>query len=323
MPRFGSSDVYMINDFSVKSKIIDYLFNSLDLSKYRYNMLDNVDKLSYLKNNNHYVSPNFKGFNYFIIFMMIDGMSYCCAIDKKKLSYHKNKVDKKRTNIFKIKMSTSSSIFKGTILDCKLMNNQKNYYMLIKDAYYIMGNNALTMEMKDKMKYLNSIIDNQFSNNYCKNFTFKINKLYEYSELKKLIENDIPKCKLQTQGIIFYPQYSGVTVIFSEGKKQEKVSFGTSENVQNNTYDVIKDLKEMLLNRTYSYESQGKKQTLTVCKTEITDVYNVYNGSEKVGIAHIPNMKISLYCQEHIKDKQDCVCIFNNKFKKWIPLSVV
>lgn len=327
MPKFGSSDVYIINDISIKDKVINYLYNSLDLSKYRYKMLNDVEQLSYLKNNQHYVSPNFKGYNYFVIFMMIDGMSYCCAIDKKKLSYHRNKLDKKKLIVFKLKMSSTPSVYKGTIFDCKLINHNNSHLMLIKDAYIIMGNKSLTMEMKDKIKYISSILDKQFSSNYCPNFKFKINKLYDYEDLKQLIDTDIPKCKLATQGIIFYPQYSGITIIFSENTKQETKYNNTTTTFNNsnveNTYMMVEQIRDLLLNRKYSYESEGKKKTLTIEKTEITDVYNVYDGKEKIGIAHIPNMKISLYCQEHIIDRHECVCIYNNKFKKWIPLSVV
>ena len=47
--NFGNSKGLIINDYNVKNKIFDYLFNSLNLSKYRYVMLNNVQRLSFLK----------------------------------------------------------------------------------------------------------------------------------------------------------------------------------------------------------------------------------------------------------------------------------
>ena len=91
--RFGTSDAIIINDLGLKNKIIDFLFSSIDLSNYRYNMLSNVQRFQFLKDNEHYVTPNFMGYNYLLLFLTIDGNKYSVAVDKKRLSYHKNQVN--------------------------------------------------------------------------------------------------------------------------------------------------------------------------------------------------------------------------------------
>lgn len=136
MYKLGNSDAIVINDLDIKNKIIDYIFNSIDLSKFRYNMLDNIQKLNYLKNNPHYVSPNYKGYNYFVLFIKINGSNYCCVIDKKKLSYHRDKINIKSISIFRVKVSTSNSIFRGTLFDTKLIRKNGVSFMLIKGLYY-------------------------------------------------------------------------------------------------------------------------------------------------------------------------------------------
>lgn len=289
-------------------------------------MLENLNQLNFLKNNDHYVSPNFKGYNYFLIFTKINNASYCVAIDKKKLSYHKDKLNIKTIIMYKLKVMTSSSIFRGSIFDCKLLKNKEHkYFMLIKDSYKIMGNNIHDMEMNDKMLYLNGIIDNQFGNNCCSNFNFKINKLYKYDKLENLIKNIIPSCSLEIHGLIFYPKYSGVSIIYID-KKKEKVQIESSNNsISSDAYNIIKELDNFLKARTYSYEKEGKRKNLLIEKTNISDVYNVYEtDNTKVGIAHIPSLKISSYCHENIKDNKAVKfnCIYNNEFKKWIPLKL-
>lgn len=325
--RIGNNDATIINDLDVKTKIIDYLFNSLDLSKFRYNMLDSMDRLNNLKKDYHYVSPNFKGYNYFVIFKTINRANYCVVIDKKKMSYHRNKVNVYKTVIYKIKISTSESIYQGTIMDCKMIRKQSKYFMLIKDCYIMMGNNILNMEMKSKMKYIDGIVTNQFPKNYCKNFIFKINKLYDYDDLKYLVNEIIPKCDIEILGLIFYPKYSGVTVIHIE-KPVDKVEIdNTVTKVDNESYHLIKNIVEFLSKRNYSYE-KGKREKLFISRTNITDVYNLYkdvSGTQtRIGIAHVPNMKISLYLQENINDeKKEIYCVFNKKFNKYIPLKLV
>ena len=156
--RFGNSTGIIINDLTKKNKIIHFLFNNLNLSKYRYNILNNIQRLNFLKQNEHYVSPNYKGYNYYLLFLNLDKSNYCVAIDKRKLSYHKNQINIKNTLIIKVKVLASDSIFRGTIFDCKLIKKDYKYLMLIKDCYLLMGNKILDMELKNKMIHLNSII---------------------------------------------------------------------------------------------------------------------------------------------------------------------
>lgn len=314
MVRFGDSDAFIINDLDLKTKIIDYLFNISNLSKYRYNMLDNIQQLNFLKSNEHYVSPNFKGFNYFLLFYKFNNSPYCVAIDKKNLSYHRNTIDLKKVTIFRIKVMTSPSIFRGSLFDAKLIKN----IMLIKDCYYMMGNDITNMDMVEKMIYLDSIIANQFHKDYCINFKLKINKLYNYNMLDEIVNNIIPKCELEITGLVFYPKLSGISYIYND-KQPEK----TKQNiVSNDSYNMIFQITDFLKSRVYSYETNGKKKLLIIEPTNISDVYNVYDNNEKLGIAHIPNYKISTYCYENIKEKTKCMCVFNKQFNKWIPLNI-
>ena len=326
--RFAGSDGYIINDIETKNKIIDYLFDSLDLSKFRYIMLDNLQKLKFLKENPHHVTPNFKGSTYFLIFTKINKVNHCIAIDRKKLSYHKDKVNVKNIFMVKVKATVSESIFRGSIFDCKLIftkNDNKFYnYMLIKDCMKLMGNNLLDMEMKNKMIHLNSIINNQFGKNPCPNFIFKVNKLYNYNELEDLINNVIPSCSIPVQGIVFYPKFSGVTMVYIK-KEQDKVEIKNNKSVENESYHMIYNLPKFLKTRLYSYENCGKKKRLWLKKTNISDVYDVLENkdSNRLGIAHIPNLKISHLCKENINDEPvKFLCTYNKKFKKWIPIEL-
>ena len=320
MVKFGENDAIIINDLDFKNKIIDYLFNTIDISKYRYNLLESTQQLNFLKLNEHYVSPNFKGYNYLLIFYRYNNQPYCAAVDRKNLSYHRDKVDIKRVPIFKIKVMTSQSIFRGTIMDCKLIKNN----MIIKDCFQVMGEMVIEMDMLEKMTYLDNIV-NQFQKDYCSNFKLKINKLYRYTMLDEVIHNIIPACSLEIQGLIFFPKQSGISIIFVE-KTTHKVEITNNKVDLNSSYHMIHDLKNFLLSREYSYETDGKKKTLLVKKTIISDVYELYDKcstDEKIGIAHIPNNKISKYCYENIKDESMCQCIFSKDFNKWIPLKII
>ena len=145
--------------------------------------------------------------------------------------------------------------------------------------------------------------------------------------LNEIIKNIIPNSKLLIQGLVFYPKKSGISIVFLDKKAItdiNKVSITDSGlSIKNESYHMIHDLKNFLVSRNYSYESEGKKQHLIVERTIISDVYNVYDDEDKIGIAHIPNIKTSLYCYENIKTKHLCQCILNKQFNKWMPLKVI
>ena len=188
-----------------------------------------------------------------------------------------------------------------------------------------MGNDLTKMELIEKMNYLNNIIPNTLENN--KYFKIKINKLFEYKDLDKLINKIIPKSKFVNQGLIFFPKYSGITIIYSSNKKSKnKINIQSNENISITSYKLITDIDKILKNRVYSYETEGKRDKLLLEKTNISDVYQIYDkNNERLGIAHIPNLKISLYCKKIFeeKNKEYFNCVYNNNFKKWIPLNII
>ena len=61
---FGSGEGFLIYDVNTKQKILDYLYSNLNLSKHRFIMLNNVNKLEQLRDDQHFIAPSFKGFNY-------------------------------------------------------------------------------------------------------------------------------------------------------------------------------------------------------------------------------------------------------------------
>jgi hypothetical protein len=319
----------IILDNNIKYKIIDYLYEKIDLQNYRYIILNKIETLKFLQDNEHYISPNYKGYNYLLIMLTINNIQYSVAIDRRKLSYHKAQLDIKNIQIIQIQINTSESIFRGSIFDGKLIQKNNEYIFLIQDCFYMMGNKIFEMEMSQKLIHLDSILKNHFNNNYCTNFEFKLNKLYKYENLNELIYEIIPKLNIQLNGLIFYPSFSGINILHIE-KKKDKVEINSTNNtdiINNKSFNIIDNYVNYLKNRTYSYEQNGKIKTFWLIKTAIPDVYSLsdnINSNEKIGIALIPSLKISHMCEELIINKPTKFsCIFSNKFKKWIPLYMI
>jgi hypothetical protein len=319
-----------INDHKTKINIINYLYNTLNLSNYRYNILNNISKLLFLQQNEHYVSPNYKGFNYFLIFTIINNNKLCIIIDRKKLSYHKNQLDIKNLQLYNLKIECDDELYKGSILDCKLINNKSENIFIIQDYFYLAGENYLNLDLVNKLNYINNYINNVKSN-----YLIKINKLFNYKELNNLI-NNLQSLPYKNTGLVFYPKKSGITIFFIE-TKNEKININSSnELIEEKSYNIINNYVNFLKSREYSYESNGKNKNFFLSKTNIPDVYNLHeidtndkselgNSSNfKIGIACIPNLKISQMCEELINDYPvKFNCIYCNKFNKWIPLNKI
>jgi hypothetical protein len=325
--NIGNSEGILLIENDIKNKIIDYLFNIINLSKLRYGILDNIQKLKFLEENEHYITPNYIGVNYFLLFATIMNKQYAVLINRKKLSYHRTQIDIKNIFIVKIQINTNLNIFSGTLFDGKIIQKDNKYHFLIHDCFCVMGKKILDMEMEQKMLYLNDIINSNLSNNICDNFSFKLNKLYKYNDLPELIEKIIPLCCIKSNGIIFYPKYSGNSIIYID-KKQDKITIESSQNevIKSKTFDIIYNFTEFLKSRVYSYEKESKHKILLISKTYIPDVYELYYKKDepKIGIAHIPNLKISQYCANNINTPFTKVnCVYNSDFDKWIPLNIL
>ena len=125
----------------------------------------------------------------------------------------------------------------------------------------------------------------------------KLSKLYNYDELRNLIDTKMKNSIFQFNGITFLPQNNGRSYIFTEQNNNE-------EN------DICSNL---------------------LVKRLRTDVYNLYslenstsdNNIKRIGIAHIPTISCSHYCEKLFdnEDKQIIMkCYYDKNFGKWTPL---
>jgi len=327
---FGNDNAHNI-DIKTKQTVIDILYNTVDLYNYRYNLLNTINKLKYLKYNEHYVSPNFKGFNYLLMLLRINNNELCIAIDKKTLSYSKSQIDITTVIMFRIDILTNHSLYDKTIFDGKLIKNENkdslprkiSTIFLIHDCYYLMGKSLLDLDLITKLSMLNDIYENNFKN-ITLNFHIKLNRLYRYIELANLISN----MPLKSNGLIFYPKKSGITIIYIDKKIDTKVVIlnnnTKSLEIIQNPSNIIYNYTDLLKSKKYSYEDNTDMKILSLIKTHIPDVYNVFDNDNKLGIASIPSLKISHMCDELIQTEPvKFHCTYCNKFKKWIPIKIV
>ena len=197
-------------------------------------------------------------------------------------------------------MKTSNMyLYFNTVFDGKIIKNDNTF--LISDCYYLNGEDMHAVELKKKFNIINNILNDILE----LNFNIKLVTLYKYSDIPKLVFENMKKTNLKVNGLIFLPNYSGKFYIY----------------VNDTEFDNIKNNNQVQINKNLNSECD-----FFIKKTKIPDVYELYfdssYGNVKEGIAHVPNMKTSRFCKELLKH-QDMVkikCVKSIKFNKWVPL---
>jgi hypothetical protein len=177
------------NSTNVKNDIVDYLYNCVDLSKYKYNLLKTFDDLKTLKETEHHVSPNFSGKNGFIIFKKFKGRFYSILVDQKTLKYNKSSLDLKSVRFIPLNVKARVGIYDGTILDGKLIKvkNGKSVFM-ITDVFYLEGKDLTEDNIENKLINIKIYLDqNVRVDKKLSKITFDINKLYNYDQIRDMI----------------------------------------------------------------------------------------------------------------------------------------
>lgn len=327
---FGDTPSYLCSDRKLKKKVLEYIFSEINLEQYRYTMVQDMNKLIYLKNHEHYCIPHYKGNNYFLVFKEIDDKRYCIAIDRKKLRYKLEEINLNDVFMVMLRPRCSSLLFEGTILDGKLTRNKNNLFV-INDCFCLAGKSYLNLQMEKKYKILDSLLEEKLKNSYderaFKNFDIKFNKLYTYETLSRLINVDIKKSSYPINGITFIPKLSGINIIYIENKDNTVSVSG--DNLISSLDEFIVNLKDSLMKREYSYEKSNKTQTFYIERNTMPDVYKLYDikTEEYIDVACIPNMKTSIKMKELFTkinmNRIKIRCIKIKEFNKWMPQPVV
>lgn len=286
----------MAQDNMVKKTIIDYIFKSIQLSKFRLKSIDNEEDLKYLKDHVHYVSPHYNGYSYLLVFTRKEHNNYGYYIDRKNLKFKKEHVHLEEIKLQDTNLNAHVDTYDGTLIDGIFIN--KNTF-LIMDVYMLAGETLYDDDMKNKLlkaqQYFDTYIDTTYSD-----VEFHFNIYYKYYDLKNLVYNTMTKSKWPTKGLIFHPAKSGVKYYY----------YFTMESIKNTKYAVF-----------------------TVRKTDIPDVYDIFlydkkNTLKKYGIAYVPGKQISHQCKKLFeentsddKGKKELImkCKYAEEQNKWIP----
>lgn len=339
-------------NFNITQNLVNYIFSSIDLSKFKYEIIEYESELSLLTDTKYYLSANFSGSNCLLVFTKLSNKYHSFLIDRKTLSYNINKVDLNNVKLINATLKLDLDIYNGSIFDGIFIQNKNEKTFIITDVYLFKGQNYSKISINDKMTsivaYLKSCYNQSDLNN---NINLTVNKLYPVSDIHNLYNNVIPKIKnYSVRGLCFYPEFSGTKLVFifgNEAKQETQILLPQNQSKHNyspkQNLHVNSDHSEnIVVSKTIMKTFKPKKDmkdidyVFEMMKTENTDVYllNVVepvdkNGKKrlkrvKIGLAYIPNIIRSNWCNEIMAGSENNVlvnCRYHPTKLSWEPIS--
>ncbi|MBA42584.1 MAG: hypothetical protein CMF62_01060 [Magnetococcales bacterium] len=313
----------------IQNQVINYVYKKVELANFKFRIINSEDDLKQLRNNNHYLSPNYNGINCLMVFKKIKDKFVSCLIDRRSLSYKLDQVKVEDIKFTPINLRLEKGIYNGTIFDGILLHpnetgGRKVY--IINDVYYFRGEDFTRDKINHKVlnisTYLNQI---NCRDNAMNNITLILNELYDINRIQELTYDIIPKMDLvkHVKGVCFYPEVSATKLIYIYDIKP-KVEKSTE------TKDKNAFLKKL-------NSSDDLFATFEMRKTETSDVYELYLlkkmkiEGKKVAknklydIAYIPTTDDSIFCKNLFDENTKKLlvkCKYVNDRNKLTPYKV-
>lgn len=351
--RINKSDTIhqIYSNQKIKQQLIDTIYSMVDISKFKYKLLETTEDLPLLKTAKYYISGNFSGANCLLVFIRNKDRFYSFLVDRKTLSYRRNQINIDNVNVSPVELGLEESIYDGTIIDGILSQTDTQRIYIITDLYYFRGVDMTNEKVKYKLinikKYLDAYLSRDKNMN---NLTITVNNLYEIDTIDTLINKIIPQTTLlQVKGLAFYPDISGTKLIYlfnkqkqyeREQPQKQRLHIEKVKNVKNEEH--IQYSPPVIL-ETISKQKQRyiiKEgchtpviMTFELRKTEQSDVYKLFlvtkqeqNNKQilktvKIGFACIPTLQCSQLCKSLTltRNKALVKCVYDESKEKWIP----
>ena len=322
----------------INEQLIKYIYSTVDISPFKYEILDDKQQLGKIVASKYYLSPNFTGKNCFLVFTKLRSKYYSVVIDRKQLSYTLDKVNFNNLSILHCNVDVDLSIFDGSIFDGVYVRKGSDHKFIITDVYYFKGSDFTKLNLKHKMIELKCYLDSsgsiltatQIKINHRYNLELFLNDVYSPTEITEFMTNKLKTYSdFHVRGICFYPEISGTKLIYNFTSGDRGYS-GNTYNRDNDTEGSNgKDNRntESRYNTDHSNRDSNRRARLTktvfVAKTDsdiyailemkatkTADNYKLYavdkvkiGGSIKLkkyqmDIAYVPDIETSEWCKD-------------------------
>jgi len=146
-----------------RQTLLKYMYHTIELSNYKYKLIEYEYDLPLLKEKQYYVSPNYNGIHSLLIFIKIKDQYLSFVIDRKTLTYNINQIDYDKVKIIPVHYRFDEEIYSGSIFDGVLLYNNIDgiKHFVINDIYCLRGKNMSGDKVTNKMLNISTYLETQ------------------------------------------------------------------------------------------------------------------------------------------------------------------
>jgi hypothetical protein len=244
---------------------------------------------------------------YLMFLTRIHNINTCVLIDKKiQQGYFLPRMIIVRTMF-------DDKFFDNTLFDGEMAkDSKKNWIYLINDMLVQSGKHLIDCNLIKRHNLIYSTLENHFKpeNNL---FHIQVKKLFTINQIDYVVDEFKEKLHYTSRGLLFKPMFLKFRDILL--------------NFDNNLVKQNVKTKLSVTNEYIEKEIQ-RKQPFIIKNCQTPDIYYLYQNNEFIGNACVSSLSVSkflsgIFKNTGLQDSFKVECIFNTKFNKWTPVSVI
>lgn len=292
-PEVKDNQNYMMEDFcGTKTPFIKSDIIRSDI----YNMMKNANKIKY----KDLVSLDTPITHYKLSTDGIHCLLFFTMYQNRMRSYIITSNDNK---IICTRFRVTPEIYKGSLFDGELVYTRRGRWVFLINEALMIENKLVSYNLDT------NILGDRYKSDFVLEIAeIRYNQLYPLSNLKSLTTQELVEMDYQVKGLYLYKLSKNVEYTKIDDRYYLTIQIPNKEEPEEETQEIDSD----------------KVMKYQMTDTFLPDVFQLLDGSSKIGIAYIPNLEISQKINELFKKKEilTAECKYSKKFKKWYPIKV-
>ena len=303
--RFCNKTTYNLKNNKEKKNILDVLEKKFNISVTDKNFVFSRKLQNLIKSNKYIMSYITQGNKYYIYLTKFKNENYTLLIDTKVQNDHK------LPKILIVQLNFNNDLYDNSLFVGQLILTKSKQWIFLIDDLLVYRNKIETDNIITRLSKIHYILNNQFTSDmYLNLFKIDINSFYNLNEIQNIQHNLIRKLDFNIHGFTLYPVQ----------KKPTKLPQIDILRYKTSNFQKVETIKK---------SNNIIKQNQNIFEMRKSTLPNIYHLSKPDStdklIARIDTIERSDFIKKALGDKDKIIvkCIFCEKFKKWIPITLV